>query len=372
MSKKGRVTSMKEKRDRSPSLSQKLDTGQQWRCPEPPSTLERKKALASTESGKIPIYEKHTVCSIMYAQNNKKQYYSNKSKPSRGSLDKLVTHFKVMSTKTIPRPLVKLKSSLDIMEKNVKQTRQQVKDSESKTVVVEKKPRLSNALLLSKDDHNIVTHEKDNYNILTHEEENKTTQKHLDDEDNDLLHDDMEYGGKNGGDQNMSESDTCSQEYETIDECFYNEHIDCHDDEIHQQDHETDNTIYVASDQLPHPEVDQETQNEQATQEVDDDLRSKDKDLESDERNPKELETEEVPKEEDPASKVVIENRHVVTNGKKDTAAYKNVTEEAENELRELRRNKVKALVGAFENVISHESHVMPKRSFRFNKTITF
>merc|ERR1711874_959644 len=147
-------------------------------------------------------------------------------------------------------------------------------------------------------------------------------------------------GDKNGGDQNMSESNTCSQ-----------------------QD-QTDNTVDVASDQLPHPEVDQETKNEQATQEVDDELGSKDNDLENDE-------TEEEPKEEDSTSKVVVENQHVVTNGKKDTAAYKNVIEEAESELRELRRNKVKALVGAFENVISHESHVVPKRSFRFNKTIT-
>merc|ERR1711874_818430 len=138
-------------------------------------------------------------------------------------------------------------------------------------------------------------------------------------------------GDKNGGDQNMSESNTCSQEYQT------------------------DNTVDVASDQLPHPEVDQETKNEQATQEVDDELGSKDNDLENDE-------TEEEPKEEDSTSKVVVENQHVVTNGKKDTAAYMNVIEEAESELRELRRNKVKALVGAFENVISHESHVVPKR----------
>jgi len=356
---------MKEKRDKSPSLSQKLDTGQQWRCPEPPSTLERKKALASTESGKIPIYEKHTVCSIMYAQNNKKQYYSNKSKPSRGSLDKLVR-------RSIPRSLVKLRNSEDIMEKNFK--RQPVKDLESKTVVVEKKPRLSNALLLPKDDHNIVTQEEDNYNILTREEENKTTQiassgilitndhskQDSDNEDVGVLSND---GDENGGDQNMSESNTCSQEYETVDECFNNEHIDCHDDRIHQQD-QTDNTVDVASDQLPHPEVDQETKNEQATQEVDDELGSKDNDLENDE-------TEEEPKEEDSTSKVVVENQHVVTNGKKDTAAYKNVIEEAESELRELRRNKVKALVGAFENVISHESYDVPKRSFRFNKTIT-
>merc|ERR1711874_274137 len=88
-------------------------------------------------------------------------------------------------------------------------------------------------------------------------------------------------GDKNGGDQNMSESNTCSQEYETVDECFNNEHIDCHDDRIHQQD-QTDNTVDVASDQLPHPEVDQEnqeTENEQATQEVDDEFGSKDDDL---------------------------------------------------------------------------------------------
>ena len=52
----------------------------------------------------------------------------------------------------------------------------------------------------------------------------------------------------------------------------------------------------------------------------------------------------------------MIKSPEVVMHGKKETATYNDVIEETVSKLREQRKNRVLALAGAFETVISLES----------------
>ncbi|KAI3812533.1 hypothetical protein L1987_17243 [Smallanthus sonchifolius] len=323
-----------EKRGRSPLLPRKLDIGQQMRTLNPPSILERKNALTSTESRKVHIYDKHTVSSSLYALNTIKQ-------PSV-DITKLVPQSKVMSIKSkfndkkVTNSYMNTTGSTKTkdfrMPHGKKQTRQPTNGFGSKN------PRLFDALSSSNNDHNVVTHEEDdktvpfvNSGILTLE--NCDTQC-MDREDDDILTREVE-----------SEPDTSSQDGLTSDEpCISIEHTDDgHDNAINQQNQPDTNS-----------EVDQEFQeveDEQGVQEVE--VGSKDVEEEEIEVEMKEG-GEEVPKEEDRTSEMVVKNGHeVVAHGKKDTAAYNYVIEVT---LSEQRWNRVKALVGVFETIISCET----------------
>lgn len=398
-------------RGRSPSFPQKVEIGQ----PNLPSILERIKSLTSTESRKVPIYCKHTVCSILYARDPIIRPSFDKAEPPRRSLDKLVSHSRVVSTKSKsngknvtslymkttgptkhkevgkPPPTLKSMNFVNTIEKHVnckKQTRQPSKGLESNFVIVEKKPRFSDGHTSSNEGHNILTHKEDdktipivNYDIPQLEYDNN---QHMDVEGRDLLHCEAEYedGDKIPlseplvhigvrGFQDMLESNSCSQEYVAINETVNIKHIHDHDVKINCQD-QVDQTFDVANDHDPCLKVDHDEENEEVVKEVD--IVSKDvehiesNDLEHEERKPVELEYEEpkpkrpgikergeeIPQKKDSTSKVVNENQQVVAYGKKDSATCNRVIDETLNKLREQRRNRVKALVGAFENVISH------------------
>lgn len=329
---RGRDLSMREKRGRSPLLPRKIETGQHMRSLNPP-TLERKNALTSTELRKIPIYDKHTVSSILYAQSHVRLPLVDKTKLAPQSKfmslrskfnEKHVTNSYTNTTSLTKTADVRKPGITNENENGKKQENQPTNGSESKN------PSLFDALISpSKDDHNIVTHEEN-----------------LD---------------KQRMDQNTAEADTCSENNVTIDEPRISiEHTDDdHDDSINQQDQPDKTSDHDSNEHHHHFEVDQDNQEpeeEQAVQEV---IGSKD--VEHEEMEPKPWEPnikeggEEVPKEEECTS-IMVKNHEVVAHGKKETAAYDYAIEVTLSKLREQRLNRVKALVGRFETLISLES----------------
>ncbi|KAL7609787.1 hypothetical protein Lser_V15G10489 [Lactuca serriola] len=452
MSTKGRDTSMKEKRGRSPilprtvndgqhetkgrspSLSRKTEIGQQGKSLNPPSILERKKTSTSVESRKVPTIPRPSASMSRgpSAQNPKKQVSQPKTKSLRRPLDRPTPPSKVVSTKSKSSPKniivssmktsgsmkpkgsetsrspLKSKNSINVKAKNGSIKNQTTKGLGSTIMAIEKKPIISDAISSSQNNHNIITHDQEPHNnsVVTLGS-------------NDILHGEVkiEYGGQIRvcepldsvglvGDQDMLGSEISCDDNVSFAESVDNKHTYDHDKHINQQT-QADETFDIISDHLDYPIVDQEHQevpkNEQVAQDVDvesvdenreakDDVEVKQEDQEQEETEleseetkqeepeheetdteeaeheetkPDELEIKEddveVPKNEDTTLETVVKNQEVVMHGKKDSATYNVVIEETVSKLREQRKNRVLALAGAFETVISLESDVSPK-----------
>ncbi|KAJ0666461.1 putative Calmodulin-binding domain, plant [Helianthus annuus] len=303
---KGRDSSVKERRGRSPLFPRKVEIGSQTRSlVNPPSSLERKHALTAVEYRKIPIYDKPTVSSTLYALNTIKP-------PSVGNA-RLVPQSKVMSLKS--------KFSESKVTNSYMNTNTNTNGLTRKVIVHAKKQtrqptKLLDALSSSKDDHNIVTHYEDdktnpivNRDILTLENCDKQRMDREDD-DHDVL--------------------TCE--------------VDEHISTISQQD-QPDTSPDGCNDQHPRIDVDQERSNDVECHE-----------------EPDQTEVNEVPKEEEQRPNEVVDH------GKKETAACENVIED---DKKEQRRKGVKALVGAFESLISLECNAL-QNNYQRNKMIDF
>lgn len=142
---KGRDISVKERRGRSPLWPRKVEIGQQTRrLVYPPSSPERKHGLTSMEYRKIPIYDKHTVSSILYALNT--------IKPPSVDNARFVTQSKVMS----------FRSKAPNAYMNMNTTGSTRKSDIPKVIVHGKKRRRQPAKLL---DHNTVTHYQDDKTV---------------------------------------------------------------------------------------------------------------------------------------------------------------------------------------------------------------
>lgn len=410
-----------EKRGRSPSLRQKNWNIEQQSRSSPEliyySVVEQKKLLSSAELKKVPIYSKYTVSSLLYAQNVKRPH---KQSPRR-SIDKPhppIALSKVLPTKTksnednlsssytkpsSPKPEDTIKKPhprnyVNVTESNVIKSRQKqpTKGFGSKTVAAEKKLRFHDDDLLSSKDlttygecDKIITSNESTNDILIVEVHNN---QHLVED----LHGEMESQEddkiiqctevlvpiclEGNADDDKQQSNTCSDpDNVMVVKSVNNEHLNDHNDETNQQDQACEETFDVVGDHhLTRFNVDKENQlNEQVTQE---EVGIRSKVVEDDEeRKQKELEVKEggddddvAPDKEDLISKMVVAYQQVVAHGKKDIATYNSVTEETISKLRERRSNKVKALVGAFESVISHDQYdVLPKRLLHINKIQT-
>ncbi|KAL8201265.1 hypothetical protein R6Q57_012604 [Mikania cordata] len=301
-----------EKRGRSPLLPQRVEMGQQTRSLVLP-TLDWKIALASTESKKIPIYDKHTVSSCLYALNTIKHSFADNSKPvpqsKVTSIRSMFNEKKITNSYMNPTCSTKTK---DGKKPHI------VHGKKSKNMFVDKTPRLF------KDDHTIVTHE-----------ENEKTIALVNREDDDILTCEMEF--RDGGEVSL-----CEHLIPTCDESISIDDQHVGDDPGNERSQSRF-------------EVGQEPEDEQGV--LDEEMEPGPKPKEPDIKEGGET----VPKEEDRASKMVVRNHVVVAHGKKDTAAYNNVTEVTLSELQQQRLNRVKALVGAFENVISLECNTLQK-----------
>ncbi|KAD3641828.1 hypothetical protein E3N88_31052 [Mikania micrantha] len=325
---KGRDIIVKEKRGQSPLLPRRVEIGQQTRSLVLP-TLDWKIALASTESKKIPIYDKHTVSSCLYALNTIKHSFTDNTKPvpqsKVTSIRSMFNEKKVTNSYMNPTCSAKTK---DNKKPHI------VHGKKSKNMVVDKTPRLF------KDDQTIVTHE-----------ENEKTIALVNREDDDILTCEVEF--RDGGEVSLCEHliPTCDESISIDDQ-----HVDDdHGNESSQQD-QIDKISDRGSDgHQSRFEVGQEPEDEQGVQ--DEEMEPGPKPKEPDIKEGGEV----VPKEEDRTSKMVVRNHVVVAHGKKDTAAYNNVTEVTLSELQQQRLNRVKALVGAFENVISLECNTLQK-----------
>nr|XP_043639846.1 uncharacterized protein LOC122610959 [Erigeron canadensis] len=391
-----------EKRGRSPSFRRRNSIEQQGIInPEIYAILEQRKLLTSfsAEHKKVPIYSKHTVSSILYAQNVKRVSHSHsfdKTKSPRQSVDKPpISLSKVMPSKTksnednLPSSYTKPSSPkpentkkphprnyVNVVENNVRSRKQPTKGFGSKT----------GELLSSKDDHNLTTYEEcdkitlseTNDVILIAEDHDN---QHLVMED---VHDEMksdQKGEKNlqcellvpiclegNADHHMPQLSNiaCPDPINvTVVESVNDEHLIDHNDE----------TFDAGGDHLiACPNVDKENQkaeNEQVAPDQVVDVGSKLVVEVDDQEQRKRKESNDVmaPNKEDLISKMVAAyQQQVVAHGKKDIATYNNssVTEETISKLREQRSNKVKALVGAFESAISHDQYdVLPKKLLR-------
>ncbi|KAI3698412.1 hypothetical protein L2E82_41940 [Cichorium intybus] len=448
---------------RSPSLPRKTEIGQRGRPPTlPPTLLERKKALPSTETKRVPTipWPSASLSRGPSTRNTKKQLSPTKTKSLRRSLDRPTPPSKVISTKSKSNPKNIISSSLktsNLMKPNVSgtsrtplksknslnvkatngsiknQTSRKTKDLGIPVKAIKKKPNISNALLSPLNDHNIVTHEEHNHSVVTQE-------------NNDILHGKVkcEDGGEICvsepsdsvslvGDQVVPESEICCDDNVSFDGSIDNKHTYDHDGHINEQDHSNE-TFDIISDHLDHHIVDQENQepeNEQVVEEADfgstdENGEAEDEDIEEtkleepedpehEEIKPEEPESEETkleesedeeterdelvheenkleeleheemkpdeheetdieeaepdepedgveaPAAEDTTSEVAIKSQEVVMHGKKDSATYNDVIEETVSKLREQSKNRVLALAGAFETVISLEADLSPK-----------
>ncbi|CAH1415057.1 unnamed protein product [Lactuca virosa] len=320
----------------------------------------------------------------------------------------------------ISRSPLKSKNYINVKAKNGSIKNQTTRGLGSTIMAIEKKPIISDALSSSQNNHNIITHDQEPHNnsVVTlgsndilHGEVKFEYGGQI------CVCEPLDSVGL-VGDQDMLGSEISCDDNVSFAESVDNKHTYDHDKHINQQT-QADETFDIISDHLDYPIVDQEHQeipeNEQVAKDVDvgsvdENREAKDEDIketrleefedveveqEDQEQEETELESEEtkqeepeheetdteeaeheetkpdeldikeddveVPKNEDTTLETVVKNQEVVMHGKKDSATYNIVIEETVSKLREQRKNKVLALAGAFETVISLESDVSPK-----------
>ncbi|CAI9274992.1 unnamed protein product [Lactuca saligna] len=315
------------------------------------------------------------------------------------------------------RSPLKSKNSINVKAKNGSIKNQTTKGLGSTIMAIEKKPIISDALSSSQNNHNIITHDQEPHNhSVVPLGSNDTLHDEVKFEYGGQIRvcENSDFVGL-VRDKDMLGFEISCDDNVSFAESVDNKHTDDRDEHINQQN-QADDTYDIINDHLDYPIVDQEHQevleNEQVAQDVevgsvDENREAKDEDIEEiklddvevepeyqeheeteleseeikqeepeheetdteeaehEETRPDELEIKEddveVPKNEDTTLETVVKNQEVVMHGKKDSTTYNIVIEETVSKLREQRKNRVLALAGAFETVISLESDVSPK-----------